>query len=527
MCFINYIRAGYPILWIKSHEEARVLTEYALQISKLKVPDGEKKYQAFAWDVADGVRSIGFKNGALASGESVEGTAGDPLQPLLWLDKTAEENSILFLKDYNPFLQKEFQDSVLLSRKLRNLISKFKSQGKVLVLLSADAKIPVELDKEISVLDYKLPNREDLRIVLKASCESSGAPYPENEDDLIDAALGMTAFEAENAFSISLVESKKFDPKVVRREKSATVKKTGLLEVIESNYTMDDIGGLENLKGWLGVRKNCFGAHAKEFGITPPKGLLLAGVPGTGKSLSAKAVSTVWNRPLLRFDMGRIMGGIVGESEGNMRKCLDIAGAVAPCVLWIDEIEKGLSGVKAGANQQKAHEVTERVFGELLNFMQDRQADVFLVATCNSLESLPPELLRSGRIDCIFWVDLPDAIQREEIIKIHLKRRGREPNMFDADMPKLLKATEGFTGAEIEVWIQESLVRAFSQNHKELQLNDLLETAPEITPISKLMKSDIENSRKAAEARGTKLASAVHQEVKENETSKPRKVSLI
>jgi len=304
------------------------------------------------------------------------------------------------------------------------------------------------------------------------------------------------------------------------------VKKTNLLEVVNSKFTLDDIGGLENLKEWLAIRKNCFSSDAKKFGIKPPKGLLLTGVPGSGKSLSVKAVASIWNRPLLRFDMGRIMGGIVGESEANMRKCLGIAKAVSPCVLWIDEIEKGLSGVKAGG-QQDAHEVTKRIFGELLNFMQDREEDVFLAATSNSIESLPPELLRSGRIDCIFWVDLPDAVQREEIIKIHLKYRDRDPNMFNATMKHLLQASDGFTGAEIETWIQESLVRAFSLSHSDLTLDDLLVTALEITPISKLNKKEIEQARKAAQDRGTKTASKIHEVVKEATAVKPRKISLI
>jgi ATP-dependent 26S proteasome regulatory subunit len=528
MCFINYIKAGYPIMWVKTHEETRVLTDYAHQISSLKVNEGETPYTAFGWDVADGIRQLSLKGGALASGKPIDGTAQDPMAPLVWLDEQAPDNTILFLKDYRPFMQKEFGDSTLINRKIRNLISKFRSQGKVLVIMSPDVQIPSELDKEINVINYKLPGRDELKIVLKSACEASEAPYPTNDEEIINAALGMTASEAENTYSISLVETKMFDPKVIRREKSMIVKKTGLLEVIESGYTMDDIGGLENLKEWLGGRMNCFGSVAKAYGITPPKGLLLAGVPGTGKSLSAKAVASMWGRPLLRFDMGRIMGGIVGESESNMRKCLEIAAAVAPCVLWIDEIEKGLSGVKAGANQQKAHEVTERVFGELLNFMQDRQADVFLVATCNSLDSLPPELLRSGRIDSIFWVDLPDEVQREEIIKIHLKRRGRKPGMFDSVMPQLIKVSDTFTGAEIEVWLQESLIRAFNAGHKDVQLEDFLATADEITPIAQLMKTDIETSRAAAKARGTKQASKVHEGIKVPAApTAPRKIKMI
>jgi SpoVK/Ycf46/Vps4 family AAA+-type ATPase len=322
-------------MWVKTHEEVRVLTQYTSDVSKLKVSDGEKPYKVYTWDVADGVRSVGIKEGALASGNVEENTALDPLAPLVWLDEKAEDNTVLFLKDYRPFVQEKFQDSNILIRKIRNLVNKFKSVGKVMIILSPDVQIPAELDKEINVIHFKLPGRDELKIVLKASCEASGAPYPTNDEELINAALGMTTMEADNAFSISLVEAKKYDPKVVRREKSMIVKKTGLLEVIETPFTMDDIGGLENLKDWLNGRKNCFTLKAREFGITSPKGIVLAGVPGTGKSLSAKAVASLWGRPLLRFDMGRIMGGIVGESESNMRKCLEIASAVAPCVLWI------------------------------------------------------------------------------------------------------------------------------------------------------------------------------------------------
>jgi hypothetical protein len=336
MCFINYINAGYPLMWLKTHEEIRALTDYASQVYNLKVKDDEHKYTVYAWDVAEGIRQMTIKNGALASGDVLSGTAQDPLLPLVWLDEKAIDNTILFLKDYRPFIQKEFGDSTLLIRKIRNLINKFRAQGKVLVILSPEVQIPSELDKDINVINYKLPGREQLKIVLQAACEASGAPYPKDDEELINAALGLTASEAENAFSISLVESKMFNSKIIRREKSGVVKKTGLLEVIESEYTMSDIGGLENLKAWLEGRKACFGSQAQAFGITPPKGLLLAGVPGTGKSLSAKAAAAALNRPLLRFDMGRIMGGIVGESESNMRKCLEIAAAVAPAVLWIN-----------------------------------------------------------------------------------------------------------------------------------------------------------------------------------------------
>jgi SpoVK/Ycf46/Vps4 family AAA+-type ATPase len=336
----------------------------------------------------------------------------------------------------------------------------------------------------------------------------------------------MTAMEAEDAFSISLVEAHKFDPKIIRREKSSIVKKTGLLEIVESDFTLDDIGGLENLKTWLVNRKNCFSPQAKKFGITSPKGVILAGFPGTGKSLSAKAVASAWNRTLLRLDLGRIMGGIVGESESNLRKCLEIARAVAPVVLWIDEVEKGLPGLKPGAHQE-AHEVTKRIFGELLTFMQDPKADVFVLATCNNLDALPDEFKRSGRIDSIFWVDFPDAVQREEIINIHLKRRGRNPKDFKKMIPTLVKLSDTFTGAEIEAWLQEALIRAFCANHEEVTLEDFAGAVTEITPVAKLMANDLKALRDAAASRGTKLASIRHEDPKADPTVEaPRKIKL-
>jgi SpoVK/Ycf46/Vps4 family AAA+-type ATPase len=246
----------------------------------------------------------------------------------------------------------------------------------------------------------------------------------------------------------------------------------------------------------------------------------MVGVPGSGKSLTAKACASALGRPLIRLDMGRVYGSFVGESEANMRKCLDIAEAIAPCVLWIDEMEKGLSGNKSG---QEGHETTKRVFQELLTWMQDREADVFLVATANSVESLPPELLRAGRIDAIFWVDLPDDVQREEILKIHLKKINRDPAMFEKEMPLLVKACDGFTGAEIEVWLQEALNKSF-KSKTQLLLKDMLSEVSAITPISKLSKVEIERAREWAKNRGCRMASMVHT-VSEN-VQKARKLNL-
>jgi SpoVK/Ycf46/Vps4 family AAA+-type ATPase len=299
-----------------------------------------------------------------------------------------------------------------------------------------------------------------------------------------------------------MIEKKKFDVSVICREKAAIVKKTGLLEVIDTDTTLTDVGGLENLKDWLEARKDCFSEKARKFNITPPKGILLIGVPGTGKSLIAKAVASAWGRPMLRLDMGKVFGSLVGESESNLRKCLHMANAVSPCVLFVDELEKAFAGAKAGSSGDSG--VTRRLFGSFLTWLQEKTADVFLVATANDVQDLPPELLRGGRFDSIFWVDLPDEIQRQEILSIHLKKVNRPVNMYN--IKELAQASTGFSGAEIEVWVKEALVNAF-QKDSELQDKHLLNTVSCITPISKLMEQAIKEAKAWADSHGVKSAS--------------------
>lgn len=978
--FRDYIMAGYPLLWLDTHEEHRALVTMVSAMSKVK-----EEYKLYTWDIVDGVRQIAIKDGLLGFGESIESTVddgqSDPMLALQWLEKEAEENSLLFLKDFHPYMKK---DPVLV-RKMRNLIPQFKACGKVMSLISSQVDIPPELNKELTVIQFNLPTREELKIVLRGVAESAGANKAlaeADQDALLDASLGMTSFEAENAFSVSLIEAKRFDPTIIRREKAAIVKKTRLLEVVNSHYTLDDIGGLENLKAWLAEKGDSFSNEAKEFGVESPKGALLVGVPGCGKSLTAKAVSSAWQRPLIRLDVGKVFGSYVGESEANMRKCLEIAEAIAPCltkdteilmadgsvetigtlyekypeggfevigydeirrviipirvnkvtkryceenykvsysdgvstgyswnhlqpvmrngtfqwistcdlhegdfiavplgplegistdirkylpeklryyevyghkqvpydqagviawgnggytdsiiykwpseinedllylcgllksdgslgkrriaftntnrvlcdkfshllwdlfglevseryvpkeevkkggknlpglnqeiyqdywvlhadsylvaqilrnvlrhirgleanligaflagyidgdgcilpdkyprivfcskkkniqnllrdllkrfgilpskgtnagivisgeqclqlksiilyhpdkvkklqkisvvhqrsdrvrvfplgrfltgmreslgkktnhfksasssefhawehnqrpvplnrilklseeikgssqvwydrlmdyisspvrwvriesiksighqevydlccegvhnfiangilthncVLWIDELEKSFAGTKGN----QAHETTEHVFQEFLTWLQEKKADVFLVATANSVESLPPELLRPGRIDVTFWVDLPDEVQRREIFEIHLKKRGRDPEMFKKDICEIMEVCNGFSGAEIEVWIKEALAKAWHRKNKDLQKQDLLDTAREMTPISRLMENDINRARQWAKNRGTKNASIVHEQKHTIQTTKNRKI---
>jgi SpoVK/Ycf46/Vps4 family AAA+-type ATPase len=518
--FLDYVLAGYPLLWVSTYEEYRAMTTFARELGASK-----KQYSYYSWDRAAGLQSYELVKGILkATTFKVEDSIvfkeiDDPLSVLRWAEKDLPEDSILFLKDYHHYAKKD-----IISRTIRNLIPSFKAQSKVLTILSHTVDIPIEIEKEITVVNFKLPDMDQLRITLKKICEDCSSPgrvveYPKDDEEILKASLGMTSAEAENAFALSMIEKKKFDPAIICREKAAIVKKTGLLEVIESNLTLEDVGGLETLKGWLEARKDCFSEKAKAFRIDPPKGILLIGVPGTGKSLVAKAIASAWKRPLLRLEMGKVYGSLVGESEGNLRKCLHIAEAVSPCVLFIDELEKAFAGAKTGAGDSG---VSRRLFGSFLTWLQEKTADVFLVATANDVQDLPPELLRGGRFDSIFWVDLPEEEQRKEIISIHLSKVGRSANKYNREI--LVKASQGFSGAEIEVWVKEALVYAFHKGH-ELQDQDLLDTVTSITPISKLMEQNIKAAKEWADTHGVKYASQKHIKLEQVITNK-RQIQL-
>jgi SpoVK/Ycf46/Vps4 family AAA+-type ATPase len=529
--FLNYVKAGYALLWVRSSEEARVLADFMNQLHNSVIENDKKEkenYSTYVWDIIDGVvkynlykktpvpeiiddtsnRNFGKVVSQTPGAEESSTGRGDQgmLSPLVWMEDKASDNTILFLRDFHTYLKKDCDQWHYIVRKIRNLLPIFRSKGKTLVIVAPTVDIPAELEKEVTVIDFKLPERGDLKIVLNSVC-SARVPYPKAmEDEIIDAALGMTVVEAENAFSVSLVEAGKFDSSIIRREKALIVKKTGLLEVVEAVDSLDDVGGLENLKEYLNMRKDTFTKEAKEFGVSALKGILLAGVSGCGKSLIAKAIASAFKRPLLRLDMGKIFGKYVGESEGNMNSCLDLASAVSPSVLWIDELEKSMAG--NNANAQEGHETTRRVFQLLLTWLQEKKSDVLLVATANSIASLPPELLRAGRIDSTWWVDLPDAVQREEILKIHIKKAKRDPSKYD--LKEVVTKTEGFSGAELEVLIKESLVVAFGHKHKDVTVEDIVETIPAITPVSKMHSKAIEMQHKDALARGIKDASKSH-----------------
>jgi SpoVK/Ycf46/Vps4 family AAA+-type ATPase len=372
------------------------------------------------------------------------------------------------------------------------------------ILLGCRLKLPPELDHEITHVDFSLPGPTQLGTVLDGIVKSAKLKNVHEvvRESVLQSALGLTTTEAENAFALSVVETKDIDPKIIAREKARTLKKNGLIEVVEVTTSLDDIGGLNHLKDWLIRRASAFSESAKTYGLPAPKGLLIVGIPGIGKSLTAKATAGAFGLPLLRLDMGCVFGGIVGQSEANLRSVIQTAEAIAPCVLWIDEIEKGFSGSKSSGSTDGG--TSSRVFGSFLSWMQEKTKAVFVVATANDVSKLPPEFLRKGRFDEMFFVDLPDALERAQIWDIVIKRHGRRPTDYDTVV--LSRACEQFTGAEIEAVFIDAMHEAYAED-KEPGPKEILEAMTHTVPLAQLMDGQIAALRHWAKGRAREAAS--------------------
>src|SRR3989449_7704504 len=419
------IRARYPILYIVSSEEMRV-QHLVVEIAK------KRQKKAFEWSYSTGIVPAG------TSIQSQKHRNAATKDPLLALDQVIEqvEPALFIFKDFHPFLTK---NNFAIVRKLKEIALHLKNSFKTIILVSPLMEIPTELEKEITVLNYPLPSREDLSVLLDKIIAEVGQ-FKQVKIDLDDAgrerllqaALGLTLGEAENVFAKIIVKDERLsgdDVNEVFAEKQQIIRKSGLLEYYASSESFAHVGGLSVLKDWLQRRAVAFTDEARAFGLPAPKGILMLGVQGCGKSLSAKAVSCLWQLPLLRFDMGRMFGSLVGSSEENVRRAIAVAESVAPAILWVDEIDKAFAGSQGSGATDGG--TTAGVFGTFLTWLSEKTAPVFVVATANDISQLPPELLRKGRLDEIFFVDLPTDEERQEIFRIHLARRGRDPQLFD------------------------------------------------------------------------------------------------
>ena len=448
---VELANAGARIIQIRSHERERV-RQLAQAIVTHPKSTRNFKY-AHGWNASSAVQRLDngkprkfFSNGDIEGADSL----AQQLIADVW-----ETSQVWVLEDFHHFFspQIDFKETVLAIDFLR--VTATGLFDDILIILSGAAStIPNELLKDITVIDLPLP---DLPILAHIASECTGLPSSKIDEETLDAARGLTANEARRAFLKAFQSTGKLSgrpaAKMVSQEKAQAIRGSNSLEFYDvADCNLGQVGGLENVKKWLQKRKIGLKPSARKIGLEAPKGMLLLGVQGCGKSLLAKAVSQEWNMPLLRFDIGKAMGMYIGESESNMRAALQVAEAVSPCVLWIDEIEKALAGAGGG---EKDGGTTVRVFGTLLTWMQEKKETVFVVATANSVLNLPPELLRKGRFDEIFFVDLPDETTRAQIFDIHARRRGH--SLSQTELNQLAKATDGFSGAEIESCVSEGL----------------------------------------------------------------------
>jgi len=472
------IRAKYPLIYLLSWEERRIESMLVRVAARLKK-------RLYAWTVTSGVRAIDTVRPA-----EVDPGAHSALQALDHI-KNSREAALYLLKDFHPFLGSSHSppDPAVI-RKIRDLVQPLKESQKTVLFLSPVLRLPVELEKEITLMDCSLPAPGELEEALDRvvrSVRSQGRLRlklgQEEREQILQAARGLTVSEAENAFAKSVVMTRQFDPEIIITEKKQLIRKSNILEYYQAVEEMAYVGGMGKLKTWLHKRKLAFTEQAREFGLPEPRGLLLLGVQGGGKSLVAKAIATMWKLPLLRLDIGRIFSEMVGASEENMRMALRMAETVSPAILWIDEIEKGLSGLASSGRSDAG--TAARVFGSFLVWMQEKTAPVFVIATSNDITMLPPELLRKGRFDEIFFVDLPNFEERQEIFAIHLLKRNRTSERFD--LAKLAQETEGFSGAEIEQTIIAGLYSAFEAG-RELENEDLLDDIEQTVPLSQTMR---------------------------------------
>jgi AAA+ superfamily predicted ATPase len=475
-------RAKYPIIYIVSWEERRIedmLRQVAI----------ERRKKLYEWTLTNGIMPLD-----VVQNHPIDPATRDPLNALDFVAHS-QEAAIFVLKDFHPLLDNANggPDHPVIIRRLRDITNQLKESRKTLIILSPILKFPPDLEKDITLLDYSLPTLDELELsldrVVRSAREIAGVQLKMNAEDrerVLNAARGLTCIEAENVFAKSLVKGRKLDLGIIIAEKEQLIRRSQILEYYETVEGFGNVGGLGLVKQWLRTRGMAFTEKARRFGLPEPKGLLLLGVQGAGKSLLAKAVASQWQLPLLRLDLGRVFSELVGSSEQNIRSALHLAENVSPCVLWLDEIEKGLAGASGSGSADAG--TSARVFGSLLTWMQEKTSPVFVIGTANDISALPPEVLRKGRFDEIFFVDLPQLQERREIFAIHLARRGRDP--LEYDLNQLAVVSDGFSGAEIEQVIIDGLYDAF-EHDRDLTGEDMFRNLEKTVPLSQTMESKI------------------------------------
>lgn len=469
----TYLRARFTLIVLTTVEEARAVDAIA-EICR------SGKRECYSWDLAGGFQNIEGR-------QTLSGA--DPVSALEQIIKADDTTSAVFvLKDFH-----EYWKDARVKRLLRNTAQQLRMTKKSIVAVTPVRDVPHELSDEAVPIEFSLPSATEVEQVLDRLMKTKGLRVDLTDvgkTRLVQAALGLTHSQCERVFSKAIVGDGVLDDRdidLVTQEKKQVIRESEALEFYAATETPDNVGGLGQLKHWLELRERAFAPEAREYGLPAPKGVALIGIPGTGKSLTAKMVANAWHLPLLRMDVGALFGSLVGESEERVRKALRLAESIAPCVVWIDELDKSFAqGGQDGGTSQ-------RVFGTILTWMQDKTAPVFVVATANDVSALPPELLRRGRFDEVFFLDLPTEEERREILSVHLSKRGRLPEEYELD--RLVAQSAGYVGAEIEQALIDAMYVAFNDDQREVDSNDIGNALNRLVPLSRSQRESIETLR--------------------------------
>ena len=493
---MRYLDAGFPILYINSFEEAKI-EETIKEIADRRT--------VAIWSMATGYGEFSTKtNEWLMPPTKDDSTDIESVLNNKLIYESDLQRTIFVIKDVHMIL--ENPQVIALIKEIANKISA--GCDSCIILISPVIKIPVELEKYITVLENDYQSYDDICRIIKEFVSENELPELNAKllEDLAMVFKGLSEFEILNLLALAVSDDGELtrkDLSLIFEQKKQMILKSGLLEMIPLKEKIEDIGGLENLKAWLRrkaiIIKNI--KKAEGFGVDMPKGVLIAGVPGCGKSLCAKAAASLFEVPILRLDVGKLMGKYLGESEANLRKAINLAEAISPCVLWVDELEKAF----AGMGSDNGHEVTTRLFGTFLTWMQEKTSTTFVVATANDITKLPPELLRKGRFDEIFFVGLPKEDERRKIFEIHISKR-RKQDIVGIDVGKLVSKTSGYSGADIEGVVKEAVEYAFTEGADALTTEHILKVINNTNSLSVIMKESLDKMTQEYEKRKLKNA---------------------
>jgi hypothetical protein len=494
------LRARNPLLWIVTREEARI-ESYLIQAA------ASAGYVPRTWDVAGGLTEIDGRS----AGVQGSNDPGAALTEIADRSDKGRERGLWIMRDLAPWLTGP--GGLVTQRQLRNLVralpARSREQAQAVVVLTTSAEVPAELAGHTSVIEWPLPDRDEIAAILDAALDAQPAELkisaaPDGtRDAAVDAAVGLAGEEAAACYAQALVRLRRIDPLLVAREKKRVIARERVLEWFDPlPGGLDAIGGLDQLKAWLLSRASAYSPKARAYGLPAPKGALLVGVPGCGKSMTAKAIAAAWGVPLLRFDVGALRSKFVGESEANIRKAFRVVEALGRCIVWLDEIEKALQGATSGSADGG---VSADALGSILSWMQERQGDAFIIATANDVSVLPPELMRKGRFDEIFFVDLPTTAERVSVLAATLRTFGR--NDAAIAIAEIAAACDGFTGSEIAALVPDAMFAAFADGERELRTADLLQAAKSVVPLAKVASEKIKQLRDWASGRARPAAS--------------------